>query len=117
RAPTDMPGPSRLVSNRIQRWRQPRAPPAAAAAAADGWTGEGRLAPEEREIVWRWTDDAGGVDVARMAELTGRGEGTFDGSFVRELRVGDAVAVWAKARFPGWRNHVRHLSVRMYWAV
>ena len=50
-------------------------------------------------------------------DKVGRGSETGDGSFVRDLRVGDVVTVWAKARYPGWVNTVRRVQVDVYWAV
>ncbi|CAK7273472.1 hypothetical protein SEPCBS57363_005670 [Sporothrix epigloea] len=47
----------------------------------------------------------------------GRGSDTGDGSFVRNLRVGDVVTVWAKSRHNVWENVVRSIAVDVYWAV
>ncbi|CAI4211400.1 unnamed protein product [Parascedosporium putredinis] len=49
--------------------------------------------------------------------LFGRGAGTGDGNFVRNLEVGDVITVWAKSRFPGWVNNVYSVKVSVYWAV
>lgn len=54
--------------------------------------------------------------VERLAE-EGRGRRTGDGRFVRSLQLGDVVTVWAKARFPHWANHVRKITVDVYFAV
>jgi hypothetical protein len=50
-------------------------------------------------------------------EQQGRGRKTGDGSFVRGLRVGDTVTVWAKARFHGWANFIDNMKIDIYWAV
>ncbi|TVY86707.1 hypothetical protein LAWI1_G006383 [Lachnellula willkommii] len=50
-------------------------------------------------------------------EKQGRGRDTATGQFVRDLKVGDVVTVWAKARFPGWVNVVEQVKVDVYWAV
>ncbi|KAL8386778.1 hypothetical protein RB595_010398 [Gaeumannomyces hyphopodioides] len=47
----------------------------------------------------------------------GRGRATGTGEFVRNLKLGDVVTVWAKARFVGWENNLSFLKVDMYWAV
>jgi len=68
---------------------------------------------QDREIVWRWDDDA----QPEMLEAMGRGPETGNGDFVRSLEIGDVVTVWARARFPGWANIAEELRVDMYWAV
>ncbi|KAI1941232.1 hypothetical protein LOZ66_001744 [Ophidiomyces ophidiicola] len=76
-----------------------------------------------RVIEWHFTDaladDADDDDeAAHTVELAeGRGRATLDGRVVRAMRVGDAVSVWARARFPGWQNDVRRVAVRLFWAV
>ena len=79
-------------------------------------------------MVWSYTDDIiyppseesdEPVDIRVVSELEecGRGKSTGDGEFVRNLKLGDIVTVWAKARFPGWTNHVERVKVDVYWAV
>lgn len=55
-------------------------------------------------------------EVTALAEI-GRGKATGDGEFVRNLKLGDIVTVWAKARFPGWVNYVDRVKVDVYWAI
>lgn len=50
-------------------------------------------------------------------EIQGRGRESGDGSFVRELKVGDVITVWAKARFSGWANSVESVKMDVYWVV
>ncbi len=86
----------------------------------------------EHVVTWSWTDDtpaptpapAEGGDPAATdgdsphpLEEDGRGVATGDGAFVRSLRVGDVVTVWAKTRFSGWCNVVSRVRVDVYWAV
>ncbi|CAK7201627.1 hypothetical protein SEUCBS139899_004336 [Sporothrix eucalyptigena] len=100
----------------------------------------------EHTVVWSWTDKTprdesvlapdADADTDRPSEDStafvddpqreppldplqkiGRGSETSDGSFVRNLQVGDVVTVWAKARFPGWINTIRRVQVDVYWAV
>ncbi|KAI2135068.1 hypothetical protein LOZ67_005521 [Ophidiomyces ophidiicola] len=71
-----------------------------------------------RVIEWHFTDAEDDDDAARTVELAeGRGRATLDGRVVRAMGVGDAVSVWARARFPGWQNDVRRVAVRLFWAV
>ncbi|KAI1434821.1 hypothetical protein GGR50DRAFT_377946 [Xylaria sp. CBS 124048] len=73
---------------------------------------------QRHHVEWSWTDN---IDAESSAgeelDENGRGAGTGDGSFVRNLKVGDMITVWARARFPGWVNKVKEVHVRVYWAV
>ncbi|KAJ5247013.1 hypothetical protein N7468_001996, partial [Penicillium chermesinum] len=71
------------------------------------------------EIVWHYLDDIEpDSEEAGIIERTkGRGRETLDGRGVRELQVGDAIAVWARARFPNWTNIVYNASAQVFWAV
>lgn len=59
-------------------------------------------------------DDKEGEDVEKS---TGRGRATFTGHIVRDLGIGDSIAIWARARFGAWQNHVHFVGVRVFWAV
>ncbi len=75
-------------------------------------------APRDYEIVWRWDDDIQpDSEEAEELDANGRGMETGNGEFVRSLKVGDIVTVWARARFPGWVNAVEKVEVDVYWAV
>ena len=50
-------------------------------------------------------------------EEAGRGRETATGDFVRNLKLGDIVTIWARARFPGWVNHVEEARIDIYWVV
>ncbi|AEO54578.1 hypothetical protein MYCTH_2297284 [Thermothelomyces thermophilus ATCC 42464] len=71
-------------------------------------------------VVWSYTDD---IDPERDPEAAtrlaeqGRGKATGNGKFVRDLKLGDIVTLWAKARFPGWANHVESVRMDVYYAV
>ncbi|KAL3418845.1 hypothetical protein PVAG01_09067 [Phlyctema vagabunda] len=73
---------------------------------------------KEHVVTWSCFDDmkpdSPGAD---ELESIGRGPGTGDGEFVRNMRVGDVVTIWAKARFPGWQNNVESVKVDVYWAI
>jgi quercetin dioxygenase-like cupin family protein len=70
-------------------------------------------------ITWHYQDDIQpeSAEAYEIERSQGRGRLTLDGRGVRELEVGDSIALWARARFPGWRNHVDFASVRIFWAV
>ncbi|CAG7919217.1 unnamed protein product [Penicillium olsonii] len=74
---------------------------------------------QHNTIIWDYRDDvkADSPEAHEIEKTRGRGRLTLDGRGVRELEVGDSIALWARARFPGWSNHVHRASVRVYWAV
>ncbi|PQE15775.1 ankyrin repeat protein [Rutstroemia sp. NJR-2017a BBW] len=71
------------------------------------------------EITWKYTDDIKDPESLEATELDekGRGRETMNGEFVRTLKVGDVVTVWAKARYGGWCNIVEDIKIDVYWAV
>lgn len=75
---------------------------------------------KEHRVVWSYTDDIPHSTLTQLGlslEERGRGKATGNGEFVRNLKLGDIVTVWAKARFPGWVNYVENVKVDVYWAV
>jgi hypothetical protein len=50
-------------------------------------------------------------------EAEGRGRWTANGDFVRNLKVGDIITVWARCRFPEWTNAVEEVKIDVYWVV
>jgi hypothetical protein len=74
---------------------------------------------QHNTIVWDYRDDVepDSSEAFEIERTQGRGRFTLDGRGVRDLEVGDSIALWARARFPGWSNHVKRASVRIYWAV
>jgi len=73
---------------------------------------------KEHVVEWSWTD-AINPDSFEATELErqGRGKASADGQFVRGLKLGDVVTIWAKVRFPGWRNSIQRVQIDVYWAV
>lgn len=73
---------------------------------------------KEHKITWLSSDNVipDSLDAAEL-EKQGRGRDTANGEFVRNLKVGDVVTVWAKARFPQWINFVEEVRMDVYWAV
>lgn len=66
-------------------------------------------------VEWSWNDrDA--LSSEELQEM-GRGQHTANGEFVRSMKLGDVVTVWAKARFPAWENTVEKVQVDVYWAL
>lgn len=72
---------------------------------------------QEHRVEWSWTDDVDDEAGALALTQEGRGRDTGNGEFVRGLRLGDVVTVWAKSRFPAWVNYVESVKVEVYWAV
>jgi hypothetical protein len=77
--------------------------------------------PEVHRVVWSYNDD---IDPNRdvkaaqnLAVEQGRGMATGNGKFVRDLKLGDVVTVWAKARFASWINHVHFVKMDVYYAI
>lgn len=73
---------------------------------------------EEYKIVWTCHDNVDPDSLEGKAlEDQGRGRNTANGQFVRDMKVGDIVTVWGKARFPGWVNMIETVRIDVYWAV
>ncbi|KAK3940603.1 hypothetical protein QBC46DRAFT_123688 [Diplogelasinospora grovesii] len=71
--------------------------------------------PRIRKVVWHYTDalSPNSEELRRI----GRGRDTGTGEFVRNLKLGDIVTVWAMARFPAWANYIFRVRVEVYWAI
>lgn len=67
-------------------------------------------------VVWSWKDNVDPLSPETLSEL-GRGPETGSGDFVRSLKLGDVVTVWAKARFAQWANHIESVKLDIYWAL
>ncbi|KAF4956926.1 hypothetical protein FSARC_11443 [Fusarium sarcochroum] len=74
---------------------------------------------QDHVITWSHLDDIQPESEAavKLSSEEGRGEETGDGWFVRDLKLGDVITVWAKARFGGWVNHVEKVKIDVYWAI
>lgn len=73
---------------------------------------------QDYRVVWSWTDDVqADSKEGQELEKEGRGRATGSGEFVRSLKMGDVLTLWAKARFQGWSNNYDAASVTVYWAV
>lgn len=68
-------------------------------------------------IVWSYKDSDAISPGPEELKAAGRGAETGNGDFVRSLKLGDVVTVWAKARFGGWSNTVDSVKVDVYWAL
>ncbi len=73
----------------------------------------------EHVITWSCTDDIMNPDSVDAIELDkqGRGRETGNGEYVRNLKIGDVVTVWAKARYGGWVNTIEEVKIDVYWVV
>lgn len=73
---------------------------------------------KEHVIIWASDDCIEPLSSAGdRLEAEGRGRLTGDGKFVRGLKVGDIITVWARARFPGWQNLVEEVKIDVFWVV
>jgi hypothetical protein len=69
-------------------------------------------------ITWTDLDDVKeGSPEAIAAQNRGQGWKSYDGSFVRDLQVGDCITLWMRARFPGWSNNAVKAKITVFWAV
>lgn len=69
-------------------------------------------------VTWTDLDDVEeGSPEAIAAENRGQGWKSYDGSFVRDLQVGDCITLWMRARFPGWTNDAVKAKITVFWAV
>jgi hypothetical protein len=69
-------------------------------------------------VTWTDLDDVEeGSPEAFAAEKRGQGWKSYDGSFVRDLQVGDCITLWMRARFPGWTNDAVKAKITVFWAV
>ncbi|KAL1747381.1 hypothetical protein HDZ31DRAFT_32061 [Schizophyllum fasciatum] len=66
----------------------------------------------ERHVVeWREDDEGGARRWGERSEETGAGYG---GGFVRAIEEGDRIAVFARAQYPGWANHVEGVRMEIF---
>ncbi|TGJ84877.1 hypothetical protein E0Z10_g3884 [Xylaria hypoxylon] len=73
---------------------------------------------QHHHIEWSCTDDIDPESSAgQELDAIGRGSATGDGSFLRNLKVGDMLTVWGRARFPGWMLSIQKVQVEVYWAL
>ncbi|KUJ06346.1 uncharacterized protein LY89DRAFT_603447 [Mollisia scopiformis] len=73
---------------------------------------------QTHQVVWSCDDDTDPDSVFGQAlEDRGRGRATATGEFVRNMKIGDVVTVWAKARFAEWANTIEEVKIDVYWAV
>ncbi|KAI0848487.1 hypothetical protein F5Y00DRAFT_86554 [Daldinia vernicosa] len=73
---------------------------------------------QHHHVEWTLDDniDPESLEAESLNEI-GRGSGTGNGEFVRNLKFGDMVTVWGHARFPGWVNSIKKVQVKVYWAL
>ncbi|TRM60401.1 hypothetical protein BD626DRAFT_505252 [Schizophyllum amplum] len=68
--------------------------------------------PQSRQYVVEWRDDDNDEPVwGNWSEETGAGYG---GGFVRAIEVGDSIAVFARAKYPGWANHLLRVRIEIF---
>ncbi|KAI0419019.1 hypothetical protein F5X98DRAFT_335883 [Xylaria grammica] len=73
---------------------------------------------QHHRIEWLYTDNIDPESSAgQELDSIGRGSATGNGNFLNNLKVGDMVTVWGRARFPGWVNIIQKVQVEVYWAL
>ncbi|RYP40585.1 hypothetical protein DL767_001585 [Monosporascus sp. MG133] len=73
---------------------------------------------QHHHVEWKATDDIDPQSTAaEQLESAGRGRATGNGEFVRNLKLGDIITVWGRARFGRWSNNIERVEVKVYWAV
>ncbi|KAI0008202.1 hypothetical protein F4779DRAFT_588288 [Xylariaceae sp. FL0662B] len=73
---------------------------------------------QHHRVEWAWTDDIDPKSsAAEDLDTIGRGPATGNGEFVRNLKYGDMVTVWGRARFGAWSNNIERVEVKVYWAL
>jgi hypothetical protein len=73
---------------------------------------------KEHVITWAYDDCINPLSSkGDQLEREGRGRYTGDGKFVQNLKIGDIITIWARARFPGWTNQVTEVKIDVSWAV
>lgn len=74
---------------------------------------------QKHVITWSRSDDISPDSPAADSDLEneGRGKASGNGEFVRNLKVGDVVTIWSRARFPMWANTLEYCQIDVYWAV
>ncbi|KDR78101.1 hypothetical protein GALMADRAFT_224488 [Galerina marginata CBS 339.88] len=70
--------------------------------------------PVVHEVVWTDTTPDTGIDEEMLLDTTGAGRGT---GFIPLLRLGDRIAVIARAMYPGWANYVAGVEVEVSYSV
>ncbi|KAI6126379.1 hypothetical protein EDD16DRAFT_1825728 [Pisolithus croceorrhizus] len=68
-------------------------------------------------VEWSYADTAASTVDQQDLYNCGRGPLSADGNFVRNLKVGDCIALWASARFREWEMHVERAKISVYWAI
>ncbi|KAI2462920.1 hypothetical protein F4781DRAFT_418359 [Annulohypoxylon bovei var. microspora] len=72
---------------------------------------------QHHHVEWSWDDDVDPESAAaETLDEAGRGTGTGNGEFLKNLKFGDMITVWGRARFPGWSNNIQRVEVKVYWA-
>lgn len=87
------------------------------------WTIQRNLAGTRQwsnhQVTWSYLDNINpeSDEGQKLDEKLGRGRETGDGSFIRDLKMGDVITVWGKARFRQWYNNVEKVKIEVFWAV
>ncbi|RPB23896.1 hypothetical protein L211DRAFT_838353 [Terfezia boudieri ATCC MYA-4762] len=102
---------------RIPYFKHPSLPPATCLQSLQ-INETGRAQKKLHVITWSFDDNVN-PDSSDGDELEqqGRGRESMTGNFVRSLKLGDVVTVWANSSYMGWMNIVDEVKMDIYWAV
>jgi len=124
----DFPGQQRVdLDDRIQQALETRADNADSRvttvrnphsdSGADTWHVQSNIRAQKRPVqhIISWTEDVeADVDGDALYAETGTKSGR---GFVKSLEMGDRVAVIARAKYPGWENHIQDVHLEVYYSV
>ncbi|KAH7884116.1 hypothetical protein F5I97DRAFT_1813469 [Phlebopus sp. FC_14] len=69
-------------------------------------------------VTWHYLDSVEkNSQDAQNAENRGQDWKSLDGSFVQRMQRGDCIALWMRARYPGWTCTIRKAKITVHWAV
>lgn len=72
---------------------------------------------QHHHITWDYLDDPDVLSGADIGEDGNSLRPATKGSLVRDMRVGDTIALWARSRCWAWDNNVQRASITVSWAI
>ncbi|KAF9242332.1 hypothetical protein BU15DRAFT_43982 [Melanogaster broomeanus] len=69
-------------------------------------------------VTWHYLDSVTeGSPAAKEADALGQDWKALDGKVVNEMQRGDCIALWMRARYPGWQCTLEKAKITVYFAV
>jgi hypothetical protein len=79
------------------------------------------ITPQRHNTTWDFLEEDELSVSALLQIYKGKGKGTAGvdgpGQIIRDLKAGDTISVWARARYPGWVNYVNKVTITVSWAI